>query len=86
MHRQMIIHHHTQFGKNVQETSCGRNQTHEQDDRRKDGNMGLYVHRNHYGLLGTGKLGGGGVGNFMSSTYSLYCHHQIDSALRWAAV
>ena len=22
-------------------------------------NMGLYVHRNHYGLLGTGKLGGG---------------------------
>ena len=22
------------------------------------GNMGLYVHRNHSGLLGTGKLGG----------------------------
>ena len=24
----------------------------------KEGNMGLYVHRNHLGLLGTGKLGG----------------------------
>ena len=46
--------------------------------------MGLYVHRNHEDLLGTGKLGGGGVRNFISNTYLLHCHHQIDSALRWA--
>ena len=25
---------------------------------REEGNMGLYIHRNHYGSLGTGKLGG----------------------------
>ena len=25
---------------------------------RTKGSIGLYVHRNHYGLLGTGKLGG----------------------------
>ena len=51
-----------------------------------EGNMGLYVHRNHSGLLGTGKLGEGGAGIFISNTYSLPCHHQNDSALRWAAV
>ena len=28
-----------------------------------------------------------GVGNFfISNTFSIYCHHQNDSALRWAAV
>ena len=27
----------------------------------KEGNMGLYVHRNHEGLLGTGKFGGSGI-------------------------
>ena len=37
--------------------------------RRKEGNMGLYVHRNHYGLLGTGKFEGSGI--FISNTYSL---------------
>ena len=26
----------------------------------QEGKMGFYVHRNHYGLLGTGTLGGGG--------------------------
>ena len=50
----------------------------------KEGNTVLYVHRNHQGLLGTGKLGGSGI--FISNTYSLHCHHQNDSALRWAAV
>ena len=30
--------------------------------------------------------GSWGVGNFISNTYSLHCHHQNDSALRWAAV
>ena len=29
-----------------------------QRTRFEEGNMGLYVHRSHYGLLGTGKLGG----------------------------
>ena len=47
------------------------------------GNIGLYVHRNHWGLLGTGKLG---VRYFKSNTYSLHCHHLNDSALRWAVV
>ena len=28
----------------------------------------------------------GGSGIFISNTYSLHCHHQNDSALRWAAV
>ena len=51
---------------------------------KKEGNMGLYVHRNHSGLLGTGKLGGSRI--FISYNYSLHCHHQNDSALRWAAV
>ena len=27
-----------------------------------------------------------GVTNFISNTYSLHCHHQNDSALRWAVV
>ena len=30
--------------------------------------------------------GSRGVGNFISNTYSLRCHHQNDSALRWAVV
>ena len=42
---------------------------------------GLYVHRNHEGLLGTGKLGSGEF-FFISNTYSLHCHHQNDSALK----
>ena len=50
----------------------------------EEGNVGLYVHRNHKGLLGTGKFGGSGI--FISNTYSLHCHHQNDYALRWAAV
>ena len=37
-------------------------------------------------LFRDGKVGGGGVRNFISNTYSLHCHHQNDSALRWAAV
>ena len=48
------------------------------------GNFGLYVHRNRSGLLGTGRLGG--VNNYISNTYSLHCHHQNDSASRWAVV
>ena len=28
----------------------------------------------------------GGSGIYLSNTYSLHCHHQNDSALRWAAV
>ena len=28
----------------------------------------------------------GGSGIFISNTYSLHCHHQNDSALRWAVV
>ena len=28
----------------------------------------------------------GGSGIFISNTYSLHCHHQNDSAFRWAAV
>ena len=41
-------------------------------------------------LIRDGKTGGwgGGVGwgvrNFITNTYSLLCHHQNDSALRWA--
>ena len=27
----------------------------------------------------------GGSGSFISNTYSLHCHHQNDSAFRWAA-
>ena len=30
--------------------------------------------------------GGWGVGKFMSNIYPLHCHHQNDSALRWAVV
>ena len=28
----------------------------------------------------------GGSGNYISNTYSLHCHHQNDSALKWAVV
>ena len=35
-------------------------------------------------LLRDGEVGGSGI--LMSNTYSLHCHHQNDSALRWAAV
>ena len=36
-------------------------------------------------LLRDGEVGGGeGVRDFISNTYSLYCQHQNDSALRWA--
>ena len=45
--------------------------------RCNEGNMGLYVHRNHEGLLGTGSWG---VRNFISNMYSLRCHHHNDSA------
>ena len=55
--------------------------------RYRVGNMELYVYRNHSGLSGTGKLGGGEEADiFISNIYSLHCHHQNDSALRWAAV
>ena len=30
--------------------------------------------------------GSWGVRNYISNTYSLHCHHQNDSALRWAVV
>ena len=36
-------------------------------------------------ICGRGR-GSWGVGNSISNTYSLHCHHQNDSALRWAAV
>ena len=36
-------------------------------------NMGLYVHRNHSGLLGTG--------NLISNTYWLHCHHHRNMGL-----
>ena len=52
--------------------------------RRKEGSTGLYVRTNHKGVLWTGRFGGSG--NFVSNTYSLHCHHQNDSALRWAVV
>ena len=29
---------------------------------------------------------GGGGGNFISNICSLHCHHQNDSALKWAVV
>ena len=38
----------------------------------------------YYTILGTGMLGGQEF--FISNTYSLHCHHQNDSALRWAVV
>ena len=39
----------------------------------KLGNMGLYVHRTHQGLLGTGKLGGGGGGReFLYLAFTRY--------------
>ena len=48
-------------------------------------NMGLNIHRNHQGLLGTGKcvcvyvwVGRGRLGMFISSTHLLHCHHQND--------
>ena len=50
----------------------------------REENVGLYVHRNHSGLLGTGKLGGSGL--FISNTYSPHCHQQNSSALRRPAV
>ena len=50
----------------------------------KEGITGLYVRTNHKGVLWTGRFGGSG--NFVSNTYSLHCHHQNDSALRWAVV
>ena len=37
-------------------------------------------------LHAKGNWGSWGLGIFISNTYSLYCHHQNDSALRWAAV
>ena len=43
---------------------------------------GLYVHRNQ--LIWDGEVVGSGI--FISSTYSLHCHHQNDSALRWAII
>ena len=36
-------------------------------------------------LIRDGEVGGGGSGIVLSNT-SLHCHHQNDSALRWAAV
>ena len=42
-----------------------------------DGNMGR---------SGDGEVEGGGVGNFIATTYSLHGHHLNDFALRWAAV
>ena len=38
------------------------------------------------GEVGGGGGGGGGGRDFFSNTYSLHCHHQNDSALRWAVV
>ena len=35
-------------------------------------------------LIRDGEVGGFGI--FISNTYSLHCHHQNDSAFRWAAV
>ena len=35
-------------------------------------------------LIRDGEVGGSGL--IISNTYSLHCHHQNDSALRWAAV
>ena len=38
-------------------------------------------------LIRNGEVGErGGVGNFISNTHSLHCHHQNDSALRWAVL
>ena len=54
----------------------------QKSQRCSSGNFGLDVHRNHSGLLGTGRLGG--FRNYISNTYSLHCHHQNDSALKWA--
>ena len=50
----------------------------------KEGNMGLDVHRKPLRLIRDGEVGGSGI--YISNTYSLHCHHQNDSALRWAAV
>ena len=36
-------------------------------------------------LIKDGEVGGGGR-DLDLYTYSLHCHHQTDSALRWAAV
>ena len=36
-------------------------------------------------VIRDGEVGGGGCDNFTSNAYSLHCHHQNDSALRWAA-
>ena len=35
-------------------------------------------------LIRDGRVGGSGI--FISNTYFLHCHHQNDSALRWAAL
>ena len=35
-------------------------------------------------LIRDGEVGGSGI--FVSNAYSLHCHHQNDSALRWAVV
>ena len=37
-------------------------------------------------LIRDGEVGGGAVRKFISNTYSQHCHHQNDSALRWAVV
>ena len=36
-------------------------------------------------LISDGDVGGSGI-FFIPKTYTLHCHHQNDSALRWAAV
>ena len=51
--------------------------------QQQEGNMGLYVHRNHYGLLGTES---GGVGNFYILSPTRYAIITRMTPERWAAV
>ena len=48
--------------------------------------IGLNVHSNLSRLIRDGGKWGGGDGYLCPTMYSLHCHHQNDSVLRWAAV
>ena len=45
--------------------------------------LALQLQKGRGAVRRKGKLG---VGNLISNTYLLHCHHQNESALRWAAV
>ena len=64
---------------------CGTNETEGRElERWHLLTQGLNVHINLLRLIRDG--GKWGDGYLCPTTYSLHCHHQNDSAIRWAAV